>query len=644
MIKQVQFKGRDEDGNVFCQPILGGYRDFVKTAAAEWQPSNLHPTVQRFIKEGSAKSDKGVYVLVNALGASEYWGSNVNGDSFPESALIHSPPGWSEMSPEQMRRAAKDWKYGYPTFMNAHPFKHHVNKDPSRAFGHVEIAVWNPKMHRVELVVFIDRKLCEKNGATDVLERIENGEFPDVSMGCKVPYDRCSICDKKSKTQEDYCKHAKTMMNKILPDGRKVCVHNDFPRFFDISFVFIGADKSAKMLAKLAHVNGMQCMGDFCAVPRLSADVAEKYSSAEVDGGYLDSQTVLEDFYQDARAISSGSVSVGKDGSFDENKVMIGYASEKDAKASYDHHMGDAKERFGGIEQVQVSALTTLFGDNGEVSEKEAQSSCSCSGSCSPCQTESFSKLAEAFGVKSASQSKLSEIIKTIPAGPFRKAYLPKLEKAEGRLPKTAMYRMAKFAMEESLSTAAFLGIVLRPEEFQHVVLTKIGEAKLADTLDSSGVVFSKSASIDSSLFVDKQFVNEDLSKYLAPYIPERSIAGPLIEKRASIRERLTSPRVASKETTGDLLLDKIAELYNGYRRDLVKKATIIDRYMVSDPHLSSALAGGSMVEAFAGGIVKTASASVLGPESLAYLVGAHYENRDFHLEALAQSGVVAAA
>lgn len=103
---------------------------------------------------------------------------------------------------------------------------------------------------------------------------------------CKVPYDLCSICTDWKKyrhaqttfnpnihesvgkavlmfhqrdpirgisvTRNDYCEHLKTMLNKILSDGRKVYAINDYPRFFDISFVFIGADKTAKVMAKLA--------------------------------------------------------------------------------------------------------------------------------------------------------------------------------------------------------------------------------------------------------------------------------------------------------------------------------------------------------------------------------------------------------
>ncbi len=710
----------DEHGNVLCQPILGESAGeyLEKTASITFKPSNLHPTIQRLIKDGTInKSEKGLYVLVSALGAAEYWGSNVNGDAFPEKALIHSPSGWNDLPVSRMKDVAKDWAYGYPTFMNAYPYKHHVNKDPSRAFGHVVLAVWNPKMFRVELVVYLDKALCKKHSAEDVYERIENGEFPDVSMGCKVPYDRCSICDHKSKTQKDYCYHAKYEMNKIYPDGRKVCVINDFPRFFDISFVFIGADKSAKMLAKLAQVNNMVCMGDYCAIPRLSADIGEKYSAptnpldglfqktagavwnaedefllgitklsndpikekVDVGGvpvwiewkkgetrqykdkagkvkyrrlmkhhyGYIpdtkDADGEEIDVYVGPKRDSKKAWVIKQlkaDGkTFDENKVMLGFGSKEEAEASYDHHMGGTKERFGGIEEVPTSALITLFGSNGDGKEKKASCACNCGGTCG-----GMDKVAEGFGQKYASHSKLSEITKIVPAGPFRKAMLPKLEKAEGELPKQALEEMAKEGMTSAISTSASLGIVLKPEEFQHLILIKIGEAKLADQLHADGVRFAPSSSVDDTFAVfDTKDVSEKLASKLLPYVPGRSIAGPILEKRAYVAQHLGGTGRSWRPVQNELL-DKIAELYNGYRQDLVKKASLIDRTLVFNPHLSSAICGESLVTAFAGGNVKIAHASVLGPESLAYLVGAHYENREFHHEALTQSGVLAAA
>lgn len=704
LTKQIIFPGQDEHGNVLCQPIIGEASSYLeKIASITFKPSNLHPVIQRAIKDGAiSKSNKGIYVLVSALGASEYWSSNVNGDAFPIASLINSPSGWNDKSVEEMRKIGKDWPYGYPTFMNAYPYKHHQNKNPSRAFGNVVLSIWNPKMFRVELVVFLDKEKCKEFGAEDVYQRIENGEFPDVSMGTKVPYDICSICGHKSKTTRDYCFHAKYEMNKIYPDGRKVCVINDYPRFFDISFVFIGADKSAKMLAKLAQVNNMVCMGDYCAVPRLSADIGEKYSSSplnelqdlfssmsktandpikekiEIAGvpvwlewkggdtreykgknGKVSFSKLMKHHYgyiPDTKDADGEEIDVyvgpnrssktawiikqlKKDGSFDENKVMMGFGSKDNAKSSYDHHMGGAKERFGGIKEVSVSALKALFGNNGNKT-KEAACSCDCKGACSA----EIDKVAEGFGQKSASHAKLSEITKIIPAGPFRTAMLPKLEKSEGELPKKTLEEMAKHGMPAAISTSASLGIILKPEEFQYLVLTKIGEDKLANFLHESGSIFEPTNNIDDTFAIyDPKDVVEKLAEHLLPFVPGRSIASSMLEKRASVALRLGEIGRTLRPASGEVLV-KIAELYNGYRQGLVKKAALIDRSMIFNPHLSSTLSGESLVMAFAGGKMKTAHASVFGPESLAYLIGAHYENREFHIEALNQSGVLAAA
>lgn len=167
------------------------------------------------------------YVLVIALGAGEYWGANKNGDYFPEQELIKS----------------------YKTFEEGHAFIQHQNHDSSKAVGKVLKAFWNDRMKRVELVVRVDRQK-----ATDVLERLQRGETIDVSMGCKVEYDVCSICGNRAKTRAEYCEHLLFHMNEILPDGRQVYAINPNPVFFDISFVRRGADPTAKVLEKAASL------------------------------------------------------------------------------------------------------------------------------------------------------------------------------------------------------------------------------------------------------------------------------------------------------------------------------------------------------------------------------------------------------
>lgn len=188
------------------------------------------PEIVRYIRTMDKKPGF-LYALINALGAGEFWGSNSNADFFPEEALQHE---------------GKD--YGHQTFIHfARPYKHHINKPDSPAYGEVGHSVYNPRMHRVELVVGID-----KQKAPDIVERVEDGDDVPVSMGCKVPYDVCSICGNKAKSTDAYCDDMLTNPNKVMPDGRRVCVFNLTPKFFDISFVLVGADKTARVMDKVA--------------------------------------------------------------------------------------------------------------------------------------------------------------------------------------------------------------------------------------------------------------------------------------------------------------------------------------------------------------------------------------------------------
>jgi len=174
------------------------------------------------------------YVLVLALGSWEYYGENRNGDSFPE-------------------RAYKDWikpsdvlTKHYKSFLTANNYMHHVNKDPNKRVGTVDNAFWNAEMHRVELLIKLDHSKAPR-----IAERINAQEFPAVSMGTKVPYDVCSICGNKAPTRKQYCVHLRTQMKGII-DGKKVSALNPRPRFFDISWVFKPADRTAFTMKKVA--------------------------------------------------------------------------------------------------------------------------------------------------------------------------------------------------------------------------------------------------------------------------------------------------------------------------------------------------------------------------------------------------------
>lgn len=356
--------------------------------------------------------------------------SNVNGDAFPEASLVHIPDNWSGV-PVIDKVVSKNWDYGFPTFYNAHPYAHHRNKDSSKAFGDVELATWNPDMKRVELVIRVDHDKCQKFGGESVWDKLRIGEYPDVSMGTKVPYDTCSICldwdlyreaeqsnssisntgqrilafHKKLKakngigirglsiTRDDYCVHAKKHMNRILPDGRKVWVFNDYPRFFDISFVFIGADKTAKVMLFI-YRNGQTHS------VKPSAQIADEMGLKE-------------------SSISEGPL-----------------------------------EKAASIDEELLKAA--------------------------------FGKLAK---------PKRAEIIKDIVPSQFVSKAIPVLTRHEHDIPEEMLEGLAKIPEKDGLSTLAGMGVVLKPREFQRTTLIRLGKKDLADQLDDNSEVFSKSDS-----------------------------------------------------------------------------------------------------------------------------------------------------
>jgi len=224
-----------------------------------------------------------------------------------------------------------------PEYVAGEVLVHNCNKGPdARVFGSVELSCWNPNMHRVEVVARLDRQMAELANAQRVIDKIDHGELPETSMGAKVLFDLCSITtdwDEYKKALATYNPNVhrhpgfavlhyhktkrpiqglaidkdewtdifKTRRNDILPDGRKVFVYNPYPRFFDISFVFIGAEKTSKVMAKLASRG-------FISVPRNLPPVSEytdkSYGfekSASVEGA----RNLLKEFKKKASQLKS---------------------------------------------------------------------------------------------------------------------------------------------------------------------------------------------------------------------------------------------------------------------------------------------------------------------------------------------------
>jgi len=186
------------------------------------------PDMLDFFNSIKIDSDNKAYLLINVMGASDFYGCNLNGDWFDEEDLL---------------------RY-YKTFEQGHVFSNHKNEDPSHALGRILFASYNPIMHRVELLVEVWK---DDPRAQKILQQIEAGALPRVSMGCRVMYDVCTICGNKARTRHEYCVHCRDgRLGKLNPDGTRNAVKNPHPRFFDISFVIKEADNSSGFLAKVA--------------------------------------------------------------------------------------------------------------------------------------------------------------------------------------------------------------------------------------------------------------------------------------------------------------------------------------------------------------------------------------------------------
>lgn len=165
------------------------------------------------------KGMTGIHLV--ALGDSEAYPMNRNGDLFPKEACV---------------------KYVDTFVKHGHVYEHHRNKDPRKALGQIKAAAYNPDMHRIELYIWADNEKSR-----DHLERLEKTGEVSFSMACKVPRDRCSYCNAIRERPGDpsECDHVKYQLGKIAEDGKQIGTYNDEPTWFDISFVGRPADRIA---------------------------------------------------------------------------------------------------------------------------------------------------------------------------------------------------------------------------------------------------------------------------------------------------------------------------------------------------------------------------------------------------------------
>jgi hypothetical protein len=165
------------------------------------------------------KDHVGVHAVI--LGDYEHFGLNRNYDGFPKAACQ---------------------KY-HPTFVKyGKVYRHHRNKDPEKALGQIVKSAYIENMGTIHLFSHV-----HKEKARDELHKLATtGEIP-FSMACKVPRDRCTICNtyRKDKNDDQQCDHVRYEFGKQAEDGTVVGTQNDEPLWFDKSFVTRPADRIA---------------------------------------------------------------------------------------------------------------------------------------------------------------------------------------------------------------------------------------------------------------------------------------------------------------------------------------------------------------------------------------------------------------
>jgi|SaaInlStandDraft_6_1057023.scaffolds.fasta_scaffold00043_9 hypothetical protein len=568
MDKEALFRGTSRDGSPLIHRVEPGSAHgasetggLCKTASGEHLPEVLE------LLESIEAQPGRLYLVNSALGAGEYVGFNLRGDWFTEAGLRRAPPGFEDIPVwdiDARRRAANQTEalprwgsltWGYPTFYNAHRFRHHVNKDPNKAYGFILGAFWDDRMKRVILVSELVRDMCAKMGALDLYDRIRNGEFPDTSMGSKVPYDRCSICDNHARTPLEYCKHvqrgapAPYGMKTLLPDGRICGVYNDYPRFFDDSYVFVGAERSAKVMSNVTDQvlgsNGYsQTIYPFIP-PRM-----RKTAGAEEPAAAPMPDFVIEEKLTRALGSIPASTPMEREAlrffmqeRLAEERLLIGTMSATEFEMWKEIAVNTFSRQYG-LPPHHLSHLKDVFNQRVNLS--------------------GVTKVAE--------MPKWAEMLKRIPAPTAAQmSLLRKEEQSLPELPREVLDQMAE-SPGPNLRAAARLGIVVRPHEFQRILLSRKNPA-LADELYQNREVFrpcalkSQASPFDAASFVPQEAMSRIIS-LLTDFLPKRSFAPSAIRIRL-VRGPTEDSFSPLRERAG---LDHISRLYNAYRLGIITK------------------------------------------------------------------------
>jgi len=353
-------------------------------------------------------------------------------------------------------------------------------------------------------------------------------------------------------------------------------------------------------------------------------------------------------------------------GKYDEDKVMVGFSSAEDAKKAYLAHY-DSPKFFRSITSMAFPLFKKAIMKKEVHGEKVASALVhaleknandlrledlfpSAGGTQSvlrertwkdmdgnrhtqvgPVKTKTAAKkkVAEPFSPadllkvsndpKTAAHLKWADIVKEIGPDKAVGKVSPLMSATEPDIPNDTLSALGKRPLESALSTPSLMGMVLKPREFQRIMLTHMGKEPLADKLDDAGAVFKPvEGSTPPCEGLSPESLSGAIMKALLPLLEGKSYFGPVARRRI-IRITISKPEALQPETEVDSpLLSKVSAAYNWYRSEQLKLAAQAPRVISDLPSLKAEIYGLDEADLFG----KTASKKKIDPKTLAVVLG----------------------
>ena len=150
-------------------------------------------------------------------------------------------------------------RHVYHTYVGKGNYKDHNNSKVADAVGILLDAEPNHAVKGIELLIAVD-----KTKDPMLVRGIDAGYLSDTSMGCRVAYSLCQVCNNVAHNEMEYCAHVKNWKGQSYSGSdtgwKNVIVAEDNRgvEFIEQSWVTVGADTKAKHLEKIAALRQVQ--------------------------------------------------------------------------------------------------------------------------------------------------------------------------------------------------------------------------------------------------------------------------------------------------------------------------------------------------------------------------------------------------